>query len=202
MKSLFLKYKNHLVLILVVLSVVLFLFGGKTQKPPTIKALSPLDRAQNVDLRSSIYYSSDNPLILSEITISSSPSLDFELNLQNTNTLVATHKLAFQPSTTYTISLSWKGEDILNHTFTTLKSQEDPLLIQNMKEELERDYPLAQKLPLKTAQYRVVYSSPLTLEITLINPNFTSEEIIEDVKSWVTQNGGDVSVHKFVMAAP
>lgn len=200
MKNLFLKYKNYLVLILVVLSVILFLIGGKAQKPPTIKALSPLDRAQNVDLRSSLNYSSDNPLILSEISITSSPSLDLELNLQNPNTLVATHKLAFQPSTTYTISLAWRDQNILTHSFTTIKSQEDPLLIQSMKDELERDYPLAQKLPLKTPQYRVVYSAPLTLEITLINPNFTSEEIIEEVKSWVTQNGGDVSAHKFVMA--
>ncbi len=202
MKYLFLKYKNYILLTLAVLSVVLLLFGGKAQNPPTITTFNPVDRAQNIDLRSSLSYSSNNPLILSEISITSSPSLELELILQNTNTLIATHNLAFQPSTLYTISLAWRGQNILTHTFTTLKSQEDPLLIQNMKDELERDYPLAQKLPLKTTQYRVVYSSPLTLEITLINPNFSSEEIIEDVKSWVTQNGGDVSSHKFTIATP
>ncbi len=69
-----------------------------------------------------------------------------------------------------------------------------------MKDELARDYPLAQKLPYSTPDYRVVYSSPMTLEITLKNSNLTSVEVIDEIKSWVTKNGGDVANHKYVIA--
>ena len=61
---------------------------------------------------------------------------------------------------------------------------------------MARDYPLATKVPYENNDIKIVYSAPMALEITLKNPNLTSAEVIEAVKSWVTQNGGDADAHK------
>ena len=200
MKLLFLKYKNYLIVILTILSLGFLLFNKKTPPIPQITVYAPKNLSQGIDLRASPNYALDNPSAFDELSIKSSPPINFKLEILNQNAIIATHSLAFQPATTYAVTLYWKDQIILTHSFTTIKSQEDPLLIQNMKDELARDYPLAQKLPLNTTQYRVVYSAPLTLEISIKNPNLTSAEIIEEVKSWVAQNGGDSSAHKYVIA--
>lgn len=197
MKEFLLKYKNSVFIALITLTFIFILLSKKTTTLPIITAFTPVDQSQNVDLRAIPKYISDTPLLLSDLELSSSPPFNLQLTTVDQNTFTATHALAFQPATTYTLTLSWKGHPLQTHSFTTIKSQEDPLLIQNMKDELKRDYPLAQLLPYTTSQYRVVYSAPLTLEIALKNPNLTSEEVIAEIKNWVTKNGGDATIHRF-----
>ena len=36
--------------------------------------------------------------------------------------------------------------------------------------------------------------------IALKNPNLTSAEAIDEVKSWITANGGDAGAHKYVVS--
>jgi hypothetical protein len=200
MKQLILKYKVQILIALGVLTLIFLLIGKKSPPLPKVTSFSPINAAQKIDLRTVPTYQIDTPITLSDLTLTSTPNFNFQLSEATTGTILATHPTAFQPSTTYSLTLSWQNQNILTHSFTTIKSQEDPLLIQNMKDELARDYPLAQKLPLNTPQYRVVYSAPLTREITLKNPNLTSAEVIEEVKSWVTQNGGNANVHKYVIS--
>lgn len=200
MKQLFLKYKNHLMVALGILSLIFYFLSLKSPSYPKVLSFSPNDKSVSVDLRANPIYQIDKEVILSDLTLTSSPNINFQLTESNSKTFVATHTLAFQPSTTYTLTLSWQGQTIQTHSFTTLKSQEDPLLIQNMKDELAHDYPLAQKLPYTTDSYRVVYSAPMTLEITLKDNNLGPSDAISEIKSWVTKNGGDSTTHKYVIA--
>jgi hypothetical protein len=201
MKQFILKYKKNILIILGVFTLIFLLIGNKGEPKPKITSLFPADKSDNVDLRFVPKYQIDIPIILSEFTITSVPNINFQLSQPNEDTLAATHTLAFQPATAYTITLSYQNQVLQTHSFTTIKSQEDPLLIQNMKDELARDYPLAQKLPYTTSQYRVVYSAPMTLEITIKNPNLTSQEAIEEIKTWVIKNGGNVEAHKYTISS-
>ena len=201
MKELIFKYKNYFLITLGLLTIIFLLLGNKKNPLPQIINFTPADGSQNIELRAIPSYLSDIPLTLSDLTITTTPPHSLTLTSSNPTMITATHSLAFQPATTYTITLSWRGNILQAHSFTTVKSQEDPLLIQNMKDELARDYPLAQKLPLNTSQFRVVYSAPMTLEITIKNPNLTSQEAIDEIMIWVKKSGGDVEAHKYTTSS-
>lgn len=200
MKQFILKYKNYILIVVGLLSFIFLLIGKKYPSLPRVTSFSPNDNSQSIDLRAVPTYQVDISPTLSDFTLTSTPNVNFTLSLPSPNTLLANHSLAFQPATTYTLTLSWQGHILQTHTLTTIKSQEDPLLIQNMNDELARDYPLAQKLPYNIPSYRLVYSAPMTLEITLKNPNLTSAEVIDEVKSWVTSVGGNADAHKYVIS--
>lgn len=202
MKLFLLRYKKYILITLGILAVSFFLLNKKNPPIPQITNFTPPDNSQKIDLRAAPSYLFDTPVAIEDLIISSTPTFNFTLTSENQNTISATHSLAFQPATTYVITITLNDKVLQTHSFTTLATQEDPLLIQSMNEELARDYPLAQKLPNSTSFYRVVYSSPMTLEITLKNSNLTSAEVIDEVKSWVEKNGGDVSAHKFVITTP
>jgi len=171
--------------------------------PPKLILSSPTQNFQKMSVTEPILLKFDKMVDPSLITIKSTPEEVWQL-LNSNDPYTASFKSVqyLHVDTIYSLAIMYEDQLLTTLDFKTIPQQGDPRYTQEVLKEMDRDYPLAQKLPLKTAQYRVVYSSPLTLEITLINPNFTSEEIIEEVKSWVTQNGGDVVVHKFVIAAP
>ena len=202
MKQFIYKYKVYILAFLTISSIVLVLFAKKSPPTPKITSTTPIDQSQNIDLTMIPAYFFDIPISISDITITSNPVFNFQLVQQNTNTLIATHTLNFQPATTYVITIDWQNNNIFTHSFTTVKSQVDSLLIQNMKDELARDYPLGQLTPYTTSSYRVVYSAPMTLEITLKNKDVSPEKAIADIKSWVSNNGGDVSAHQYTIATP
>ena len=202
MKQFIYKYKVYILAFLTISSIVLVLFAKKSPPTPKITSTTPIDQSQDVDLTVIPAYLFDIPIDISDITITSNPVFNFQLVQQNTNTLIATHTLNFQPATTYVITIDWQNNNIFTHSFTTVKSQVDSLLIQNMKDELARDYPLGQLTPYTTPSYRVVYSAPMTLEIIIKNQSITPEIAIADIKSWVNKNGGDVSAHQYIIATP
>lgn len=201
MKQLILKYKKYILIFFGIATVILLLLAKKSPSLPQLASFSPQDQSQNNALTVVPTYIFEIPISISDITIRSNPPFEYSLSQTDEGTIVANHRLAFQPSSTYTITLIWQDQIILTHTFTTKKSQEDPLLIQSMKDELARDYPLAQLLPLETSQYRIVYSAPMTLEITVKNPNLTSTEAIDYAKNWVSKNGSSSNLHKFVVTS-
>ena len=183
-------------LLIVYLGIILFF-----KKPnPQIKLTSPVDSSQKVAIYTDINYVFDQDVLVQDLSFQITPEVPLTNKQVKPDSITLTPKRTLQPSTTYTITLYWQDKQIHVLTFTTQATQTDPILIENMKTELARDYPLGQKLPLDNSQYRVVYSAPMTLEITIKNPNLTSKEIIDEVKSWVTQNGGDASAHKYVVA--
>lgn len=185
--------------VLAVVYIVLFIYFKLNPSMPRLISSSPIDLSKDVALAKLPTFEFDKPIDLTDVVIISSPKTSWVLTQTKATNITATHTPDFQPATTYTISLTWKNKPLAGLEFKTLASQVDPLLLQEMKEELARDYPLARFTPYKTSNYRVVYSSPMTFEITMINSNLTSEDAIEEVKSWITKNGGDAASHKLVV---
>lgn len=189
-------------LVLLALVAIVLIFRSSSLKTPTLKSTLPLDDAKNVTLISSVSFVFNEAVLLADFTLSSDPSFNYLLTQPNPETIIASHPLSFQPSTTYTLTLNWKGRLLTTKQFSTLVAQEDPLLIQNMKDELASDYPLGNSTPYETPSYRVVYSAPLTLAISLKSPGFDQDLAISEIKSWVKSQGGNVDLHKYVIAAP
>lgn len=184
-------------LVLLIIYIVTWVIRG--DDVPEITLTNPSDGSQGIAIYTQINYQFNQDVSLQDISFHFTPEVATTITQKSQGFLILTPKRTLQPATTYTIIPSWRGEKLPALSFTTQVTQTDPLLIENMKTELERDYPLGQKLPLNTSQYRVVYSSPLTLEITIKNPNLTSQEVIDEIKSWVTKNGADASTHKYVI---
>lgn len=201
------NFKNPKVVLSLVLgglflASLIFLLWPKSPKLPPLKSSVPADGAVSVALASPVTFVFDVVVSLADFSLSSTPSLKWTLSQPNSNTILASRSPAFQPSTTYSLSLSWRNQPLTALSFTTIKAQVDPLLLQQMEEELARDYPLANFTPYETSLYRVVYLAPLVLEITLKNPNLTSEEAIADIRRWVTSKGGDATAHTYTVTTP
>lgn len=193
---LIIKILGGLTLITVIIAAII----GAQPKIPTITSTTPVQLMQNYPIFNPLIFSFKEPVLVSQTRFTLSPNIPFDLVQTKENIITLTPKRPLQPSTRYTVSVFWEDREIYSLDFTTQASQTDAALLESMRVELGRDYPLGQKLPLNTPQYRVVYSAPLTLEITSKNPNLTSEELIDEIKSWVAQNGGDASAHKYVIA--
>ncbi len=169
-------------------------------KTPVVSTTNPESNTQNYPIFNPLTYTFKDPIVVSELQFSLSPETPFDISQTKENVITLAPKRPLQPSTQYTTTTTWNNKTIYTLVFVTQSSQTDPILIENMKTELARDYPLGQKLPLNRPGFRVVYSAPMTLEIALKNQTASSSEVIEEVKSWVTQNGGDATAHKYVIA--
>lgn len=104
--------------------------------------------------------------------------------------------------TTYSINLFFKGKQFSQLNFSTPESQKDARFNLEVQKNMENKYPLMAITPYETSQFKTEYIDPLTLGITIKNPNLTSQEVIDEVKAWVTQNKGDVNSHKYVISTP
>jgi hypothetical protein len=185
---------------LFVITIIAWIFSPNTI--PQISHTTPLDGSKNVPIYTEIIYSFEKEISTQDVSFIFIPDIAVSVTQKSPTIIALTPKRTLQPATTYTIVPTWHEKKLPPLTFTTQATQTDPILIENMKTELERDYPLGQKLPLNRPGFRVVYSAPMTLEITLKNTLATQAEVIDEVKLWVTQNGGDVNTHKYVIASP
>lgn len=179
------------------------LFYRPVSPLPLIISSDPANNAQSVISPDTIKLKFDQNLDISLLRVESSPPEDWSIQSGLDPTLVILKsKQYFHADTLYSISLFYNEKQLPPLTFKTIHQQGDPRYTRQVLTDMERDYPLAQKLPLKTPQYRVVYSAPMTLEITILNPNLTSSEVVDDIKTWVIQNGGNAATHKYVVATP
>lgn len=193
----------RVVLVALVLGLVylgLYLSSTRPPAPPVLVSSSPANNALQVGLLDPVIFEFETPVLASDFAIASTPSLSWQVKNQGQYMVVATHSPAFSSATRYSLALSWRGASLLTHNLTALQTQEDVVLIQNMKAELARDYPLGQKTPYETTAFRVVYSAPLTLEITLKNTTLSAETALADIRSWVQSNGLDPASHKYVVS--
>lgn len=196
----FLKSKYFLIPSILGLFFLVFFFW--LNKAPQLQHLAlisvvPKNQSTGVDLFLPITLGFNQEVSASDFSISSVPEATWTVEQKLPNTIVAKSNYAYSPSTNYRLSISHKGQIVDSIGFTTIASQTDQKLLQQIGEEVARDYPLAKITPLKTNSYRVVYSAPLELEITLLSDSITPEQATEEVKSWVIQNGGDAGKHTY-----
>lgn len=198
------KYKKYLI-VLAVLTIIIFVLSFFIRKPePTPQLISsiPLNKSTRVGLDQTIKLAFDLPVESQSVEVESVPAEEWTITNLSPSSIELSAKYFFLPHTNYRLTIKKGAVQLGSYEFTTVISQSDPRLVQSIEEQMKIDYPLSRILPLQSPVYRVVYSAPLTLEITVTNPNLTSQEVIDEVKSWVTQNGGDASAHKYVIASP
>ena len=190
-------------LIIITLLTGLVLLTGKGGiQPPKIITSVPAVGSATGDVFKPIIVQFDVAVLSSDFSVSSSPEEAWTIKQESRDTISLVHKQILHPATLYTINLVWQQKPLLPLSFTTQAAQGDPRLVQELTDELNRDYPLARFTPYETPLYRVVYSAPMTFEITLINLNLTSQEAIDEIKEWVASKGGDVDAHKYIMSRP
>ena len=186
--------------VLIFLNVVATIISALFPSLPPIISTNPSNNAAKTTLDQPFIVNFKQPIQVTDFSLTSEPTLSWDIAQTSSTTLTATHSLDFQPSTTYTLTLAWKNQAYSPIKITTMASQVDPLFIKQTNDELARDYPLAQLLPYNTDLYRVVYSAPMTLEITIKNENILPEKAFGEIRSWVTSVGGDADAHKYVIS--
>jgi len=134
---------------------------------------------------------------LNDFQVSSIPDQKWELKVIDNQIISAHPSTPLLPNTNYTIKIIWKDKTIHQFVIRTEDTQTDYELLKKLDDELARDYPLARLVPYEESAYRVIYLEPLTLGITIQNPNLTSSEVIEEIKKWVKDNGGDPEKHSY-----
>jgi len=185
-----------LIFLNIIVSIIRTLFPGL----PPITSVSPPHNANKIVLNQPVVINFKQSIQVADFSLTSEPSLSWDIAQTNANTITFIHSLDFQPSFTYTLNLTWKNKSYPPIVFTTMASQVDPLFIKQTNDELARDYPLAQKLPVETPGYRIVYSAPMTLEVSLKKSTITQEEALGYARDWVKEQGMEPSTHKYVVS--
>lgn len=203
-KKLLASKKFLLVLAILTFVALLLNWARPSLVPPTLISSAPANNSRNVGLTAPLELQFDGPVDPADFSLTSVPEAPWNINSVSAATLslslTPTQSLA--QNTKYTLNILWQGRSLTTLVFTTESTQTDRVLLDRLAAELQRDYPLANFVPYETALYRVIYISPRVLEITLKNPNFTSEEAINDIRQWVTSKGGDAASHTYTVATP
>lgn len=192
------------ILIVVILSIVLILINRSKQKPVvtiplTVTKSIPVQNAINVNVFDPIVFTFNQGVDAKNFNVSSEPSEDWSITQATSSSINLNHKQYLLVSKKYTVSVFYNGESVTKLNFETEHNQNDPRLLQELQSELDRDYPLASLTPYETAEFKVVYSAPLTFEITLKGPTSPDNAILQ-VKAWVGANGGNPANHKYTIA--
>lgn len=205
MKQFFHK-KTILVLLLgiTLIMIVVSLVYKPIRPLPTIISTSLTTNSTKVNYFDPVWLKFDQSINPSLISIKSIPEESWSVGLVegDPTSIVLNHARYFHVNTDYSLTIFYDSQQINVLKFRTAPQQNDPRYVQEVNSGMARDYPLATKIPFENNSFKIVYSAPLTLEITSKNPNLKSQELIDEVKSWVTQNGGDASAHKYVVASP
>lgn len=167
---------------------------------PEVIRTNPIERSTKVNYFDSISYSFNQDIDPNLLKITSIPEENWELKPINARSVSFSPAQYFQVNTQYSLTLHYNNQPIHSLTFTTLPQQSDPRYVQEINNELKRDYPLAVKTPFDRPGFSVVYSNPLTLEITLKEGVEERSEIINSVRDWVKENGLDPDSHTYTFS--
>lgn len=167
---------------------------------PEVVKTDPANHATKVDYFDSIGYTFNQDVDPNLLKLTSIPEETWQQLPTNSRKITYTPTQYFQVNTQYALTLSYDNRPIHNLTFTTLAQQSDPRYVQEVNNELKRDYPLAVKTPLERPGFSAVYSKPLTLEITLKEGVDERSEIINAVRDWVKENGLDPDTHTYIFS--
>lgn len=165
---------------------------------PELMRSSPANNQTNVGVLAPVELQFKGDVDPRDLALASTPNVSWEIIPRSDTAVVFTHEKPLQAKTKYSLTLSWRGQPLTTLSFETEATQTDYELIKNTKALLARDYPLAGLIPYDTPLYRVVYSAPLTLQITLKNPTTTKDQATTDIQAWVKSGGQDPATHQYV----
>ncbi len=187
--------------IITFIALLLSLFYKPPMPLPVVLDSKPTSGSIKVNYFDQIFFKLDQIIDPSLIKAVSIPEENWSINSDGPSLILKSEKY-LRVATDYTLTLLYQDKDIYTLKFKTLSQQSDPRYAQEVGVQMKRDYPLAAKLPFENSNYYIIYLSPLTIEIKIKNSDLSAGEALEEVKSWITQNGGDVVAHKFTIATP
>lgn len=189
----------YIILVSFVAVVVLVLSGGGFSKTPKLIASNPPSGYTKLSVVEPIILEFSSNVVKDTVAIKSNPEAGWTIDALSDYAIQIKSQKALKQNSPYTISVFVKGKSVATINYKTEETQTDYDLIEDIKQEVARDYPLASLIPYETTDFKVVYSKVLTLEITMKTSTLTESQAVENVKSWVTKNGGDASAHKYTV---
>ncbi|HWA52296.1 MAG TPA: Ig-like domain-containing protein [Patescibacteria group bacterium] len=195
------KWKIIIAGVVIFIVIIIISFLTSTQKnqiqgPLTITSSVPSNQASNVNVFDPITITFNQNINPALIGVTSTPNENWSISQNSPATITINHTLYLQENTSYQLSINQSGVSIGILNFKTAQDQNDPRQLQQLQSDLNKDYPLASLTPYETADFKVVYSAPLTLEIDLKSA-ISSQDAISQVKTWVSTNGVDPSTHTY-----
>lgn len=169
----------------------------------TIVSSLPKNNSNITNVNTSIILEFNQKINLDNIKLTITPEESLTLTqIENTKVVIDFDK-PLQINSKYSVLIFYKEKQIDQLFFTTNISsdiQYDARFLEEVQKNMDNKYPIIAKTPYNNSLYRVVYSAPLTLEITLKNPNITTEKAISDIRTWVESVGGDATAHKYIIS--
>ncbi|MEI6690760.1 MAG: Ig-like domain-containing protein [bacterium] len=192
------KYWKYLALglLLIVASSTLF------NSPPKLTSANPTNGQIEVDLNSDVILTFNKKVQPTNFEFRSTPEETFIASKDNSNTVTLSHTKSFYQATQYAVDVYYNKQKISTISFTTQQSQSNPRDLQKIQEGVDRDYPLADKLPFTTPTYQVVYISALTLQVELYDETLDQPKITKEINNWIGSEGVDPSTHTLVFKLP
>lgn len=196
--------RQHLIFVLGLLAgtTILLALAWIAISAPKVKSFSPVGNANNVDLNEPITLVFNKPINPSQFSATTTPDMTFDVSVNNGNVLVFQPKLSYLQNTYYVVRILYNQKIIGGTNFTTMKSQSEPQFLERIAAQMDQQYPLAIHLPYSTANYQVVYASPLTLSIQLFTSNLDQNTVLAEVKRWVSSQGVNPATHEYKMLLP
>lgn len=188
------------VVVAIIFIAFVFIIGSQqktpTQLPIKITGSIPTDNATEVSVFNPIVVTFNQIISPTSVSVSSDPTEIWTISQTNPTVLNINHTQYLRNGTDYKLFISIDGKTIQTIHFKTETSQNDPRQIQQLQSEIDKKYPLRVFLPYETADFRVIYSSPLTFEIEL-KTNISTQNAINQVQSWVKSKDMDPSTHTY-----
>ncbi len=183
--------------VLVLITLIISLIIKPTTILPEIIKTSPVERSTKVNYFDNISFTFNVDIDPTLVSLTSIPEENWQKSPKSTREIIFNSAQYLQVNTQYILTLSYQNKPIHTLTFTTIPQQSDPRYVQEVNNEIERDYPLAVKTPYDAPGFTVVYSKPLALEITLKEGVEERSEIINAVRDWVKESGLDPDSHTY-----
>lgn len=199
------KINKRALIFVSLFTLAVFIISLFTNRYPKVVNSSPQNGSITQSINSPIIIYFNRDIVLNKLNITVSPTEEFNLDLIDNKTLSITPQKPLRYETPYFLQISYQNKQITTINFKTSTppgTQFDARLIDDIVTERNNQYPLLLITPHETPNYKAYYIAPLTIEVKIKIKDLFESEIIAEVKSWVTQNGGDVASHKFVVATP
>lgn len=196
-------FKTIIFLAFAVLIVILISFFYRPASPlPQVISTLPAEKSNDVLYDQPITIVFDMPVDPSLIQVTSVPEESWTVKAGNGTAIILEHAKYFHVDYDYQVDLSYQGKPLYTLSFHTLPQQSDPRYTQSVVNQIEHDYPLASKLPAESGGVRVLYDSPLTLSVILLNPNLAEDQALEAARQIVANFGLDPASHAYIFASP
>ena len=196
------KYKK-IIIVFAILTLIAFLLSFFIKKSPQLLSSYPSNNSNLNDPNSPIALEFDQKIDINDYKFVITPIETFTpIQISDTEISISFSK-SLLINSKYTLIIQYKNEPVGQIVFTTNAppgTQFDARFNQDIQNELDAQYPLIAKTPYETPTLRVVYSAPMTLEITIKNRGISSQKATEEVRSWVTSVGGDATTHKYIIS--